>query len=175
MKNAALPGRKSVRDSFVKSNRARRRPLPFALPALRAHPAQRQVKAAHFKACWQRDASERRPGGKLNISHFSAFLAEKVAMLAHVRAKPCRTAIQCNLPHQPALNQHAEAVVNSRKGDFRHPLLSALKNFVRRWVIVAPRHHVEHFLSLACRAKSARLERMLKFARNRFVAPRADG
>jgi hypothetical protein len=138
---------------------------PPPLSALRANTAQRQIKCRHLKPIRQRHLPQRRPRRQLNIRHLTALLAEKMAVLPHVRAEPRRAPIQRHLPHQPALHQHAQAIINRRERNLRHPLLRPLKNLIRRRMIIAPRHHLKNLAPLPRRTKSPHLERMLKTLR----------
>ena len=49
--------------------------------------------------------------GQVYVKHLVATVTIKMAMLAHVRAKPRGTALQANLPHQTALHQGRQAII----------------------------------------------------------------
>src|SRR5690606_26274999 len=51
---------------------------------------------------------------------------------------------------------------NRGEGNFRHSLPDAVKNFVRRRVIVAFRDNLEHFAPLPGQTEARRLERLLQ-------------
>ena len=81
--------------------------------------------------------------------------AEKVAVLAHVWAKSCRAAIECNLAEQTAAHQHTEAIINGGEGNFGHAPLHPLKNLIGGGVIVTIGDYFENFLALPGETKAS--------------------
>src|SRR2546422_262280 len=61
-----------------------------------------------------------RPSTQRNIKHLVTHVAIKMTMLAHVRTKARRATLQGHLPHQPALHQRVQAVIDRRHGNDGH-------------------------------------------------------
>ena len=50
-------------------------------------------------------------------------IAIKMAMLSHIGTKPRGAALECNLPHQPALDQGGQTIIHCRHRNRRHDRL----------------------------------------------------
>jgi len=98
----------------------------------------------------------------IDVQNLTTFLAVKMPVLAHVRAKTNGSAIQDHLPNQTAFHEHAEAVVNGREGDFGVRLLGSLEDEFGGWVVVALGNYVEHLLALTRHAQAAGGELLCK-------------
>ena len=129
---------------------------------MRADPTQRYIERGNLKPGRQRNVPKRAARRHFDIRHFPAGLTKKMTVLPHIRTKARRTAVQRDLPEQPASHQHAQAIVNRRERNFRHPPLHSLENFVRSRVIVAFRDDFEDLTALTRKTKTGRLERMLQ-------------
>ena len=81
-----------------------------------------------------------------------------MAMLLHVRTKPRRAAFQLHLANEAAFHERVEAVVNRRMGNFRHRLLRAHENFLRRRMVALLHDHVIDVLALWRETKAARAQ-----------------
>lgn len=145
------------------------------MTAFRADAAQGNIEGGHFETGRERDLPQSGTGGEVNIRHFATFFAEKMAMLAHVRAKARGAAVQRDLADKAALHKNAETIVDRGEGNLRHALFGAVKNFIRRGVIVAGRHHFKDLFALAGGTESTRLEGVFEFRREQLVVRPADG
>jgi hypothetical protein len=96
--------------------------------------------------------------GQVNIEHFGAAVAVKVAMLPHIWAKTRRPTIDVHLPRHTALHQRVEAIVNRRHGNIRHLALGADENFLGRRMIPLLDQHIINVLTLRGEPKAARRE-----------------
>ena len=99
---------------------------------------------------------------QVDIADLAALLAEEMAVVPHVRAKPGGAAIQHHLADEAALHQHAEAIVNRREGNLRHAFSRALKNLLGGGMIVTMRDCVEYLLPLPSQTQATRREALLK-------------
>ena len=127
------------------------------IAAFRTKPVNRNLKTCGFKTFWQSDAS-RSLAGQVNIEHFGAVVAIKVAMLAHVRAKTRGAAVDIHLTSHAGLNQGVQAVVNRGHGNIRHLALGADKDFLSRRMIPLFNEHIVDVLALRGEPKPARGE-----------------
>ena len=64
-----------------------------------------------------------------------------MAMFAHIRAKPGGAAIELHLPHEAALYQGIEAVINRGHGNVRRPAFDADKDLLGGGVITLFHQH----------------------------------
>ncbi len=74
----------------------------------------RDVKPLSLEPFWQRQP---RLGRQVDIEYSCADIAIKMVMLAHVRAKMGRTAIERHLPDQAAFDQRVQTIINGSHGD----------------------------------------------------------
>jgi len=95
---------------------------------------------------------------QINVKNRFAFLAMKMAMLVHVRAKARRAAIQLHLADESAFHERIERVVNRRVRNLRHLLFRADKNFIRRRMIALLHQHVINALALRRKTEAARVQ-----------------
>lgn len=121
-----------------------------------ALPPQRYIHMIHFKRPRQMSRVQRRLLWRLNIQNFPANLTKEMPMLPHIRAKPHRRPIQNHLPHQPALHQHTQTIIDRRKRNLRIRPLRPLKNLLRRRMIMALCQHIKHLLPLPRHPQPAR-------------------
>lgn len=136
--------------------------FPRLFTTFRTNTPQGEIECRHFKPAGQRHIAKAGVGRQIDIRNFTTLIAEKVAMLPHVRAEPGRAPIERYLPHQAARHQHTQAIVNSSEGNLRHPLLRPVENFVCGRVIMAVRHHFKNFLALPRGTEAPSLERLLE-------------
>src|SRR6185312_5018796 len=124
---------------------------------LRAKPVNRDLKTCGFKSLWQSDAVGSL-AGQINIEHFGANVAIKVAMLAHVRAKTGRAAVHVHLPRHAGLHEGVEAVVDGGHGNIGHFALGADEHFLGGRMIALLHQHIVDVLALRGEPKAARGE-----------------
>lgn len=91
-------------------------------------------------------------------------------MLLHVGAKTCCASLQANLPHQAALDQSREAIINRCHRNIRHVRFGANKHFLGRGMIAFAEQHIVHVLPLRCETKATAGQSFIKRALN-FLLP----
>ncbi len=74
-------------------------------------------------------------GRQVDIENVFAMVAIKMTVFTHVRAKPGRTTLECNLPHHATFDQRIEAIVHRGHGNIGHVALGAHENFLSSGVI----------------------------------------
>ena len=89
------------------------------------------------------------PARQFDVKHARATIAIKMAMLAHIRAKMRRAPIQRDLPHQAALYQRIQTVIDRGHRDVRHPALGPDEHFLGSRMIALLQQHVINLLPLA--------------------------
>ena len=105
----------------------------------------------------QRDAGPRLRR-QVHIKHRVARIAIKMAMLAHVRAKPGGAAVELHLAHKAALYQGIEAVVNRGHGNVRGPAFDADEDLLGGRVVALFHQHAVNVLTLRGGAQAARAQ-----------------
>lgn len=105
----------------------------------------------------QRDAGPRLRR-QIHIKHRVARIAIKMAMLAHVRAKPGGAAVELHLAHEAALYQGIEAVVNRGHGNVRRSAFDADENLLGGGVIALFHQYAVNVLALRRGAQAARTQ-----------------
>ncbi len=126
----------------------------------------RDVVAVGSETSRQRNS---RPSRQRNIKHLLTRVAIKMTMLAHVRTKARRAALQGHLPHQPALHQRVQAVIDRGHGNDGHGPLGPHENFLRRRVIAFPEQHLVHLLPLRRESKAARGQSLIQLVFHVFI------
>jgi len=132
----------------------------------------RDIEAFGLKAFWQRQSDFRRQG---NVKHAGAAIAIKMAMLRHVRAKMRRPSVQRDLPHQAALNQRIQAVINCGHRDIRHPALGPDKHLLGGRVIAFVQQHGVHVLALGRETKPAARQPLVETLIGLFIRSHSHG
>ena len=56
---------------------------------------------------------------QVNIEHFVTIVTIKMAMLVHIRAKPCRPAFQGYLPYEATFYEGGQAIIDRCHGNLR--------------------------------------------------------
>ena len=117
----------------------------------------RDLKSCGFKSFGQSDAV-RSLAGQINIEHFGAIVAIKVAVFAHVGAEARGAAVHIHLARHAGLHQRVEAIVNGGHGNFRHLALGADENFLSSRMIALLDQHIIDVLALWREPEAARGE-----------------
>jgi hypothetical protein len=107
----------------------------------------RYIKMFGVKSSWQRNGVAR-TGRQFDVKNRFAFVAIKMAMLVHVRAKSRRSAVQGYLPYQAGFDEGIQAVINSGMGNLRHLLFRPDEDLIRRGMIALMQQHVINLLPL---------------------------
>ena len=124
--------------------------------AIGADTVNRDFVVINPKSFWPRDncgISRQR-----HIEHRAALVTVIMAMLLHVWAITCRTALELHLAHEAAFHQRIEAIINRGHGNIRHGLFGPDENLLRCRVIALLDQHVINMLSLGREAKTARAQ-----------------
>lgn len=116
----------------------------------------KSLRAKTFRQC----NGAMRFGGQIHVKNPVAFVAIKMAMLVHVRAKASRPAVQSDLPHKAGFHERIQAVIDRRMRNFRHLLFRTDKNFIRRGMIALVLQHVINLLPLRRKTETVRRQAM---------------
>ena len=106
---------------------------------------------------------------EIHVKNPAALIAIKMAMLPHVRAIARRRAFQVYMPHEAALHQRIQAIINRRVRDLRHLPFRPHKNFVRRGMIALVQQHVIDLLPLRGETKTARRQATIEIFTGLFL------
>ena len=90
-------------------------------------------------------------------------------MLAHVRAKARRAAVEHDEADHPAFYQRVEAVVNRGHGNVRHGLFGPDKNLLRSRMVALLQQHIIDMLALGRKPEPARRQALVQFAVQFFL------
>ena len=99
-----------------------------------------------------------------HVKNFTAGVAEIMAVLLHIRTEARRPAFELDLPREATFDERAEAVINRRVGNFRHRLLGADENLLRRGMVALVQQHVIHRTPLWREPKATRRQLVVQVA-----------
>jgi len=86
--------------------------------------------------------------GQVYVKDLIATVTIKMTMFAHIRAKPRRTALQGNLPHQAALHQGGQAIIYRGYRNIRPCPFRPDENFLGRRVVTFVQQNIIDLLPL---------------------------
>ena len=86
--------------------------------------------------------------GQVYVKDLIATITIKVAMLSHVRAKPCRAPFKGNLPNQSALDQGSQAIIYRSHRNIRHRALGPHENLLRGGMVTFMQEDIVNLLPL---------------------------
>ena len=121
------------------------------------------IVAADLKPFGQSQAGSTLLSGEINVKNVAAFVAMKVAMLAHIRAIAHRGPVQIDFIDEIAFDEKIEAIINGRHRDFRHGPLGAHENLLGGRMVPLLHEHAINPLTLRGKAKAFRGQALDRF------------